>query len=439
MELYKNAINKFSAKQARVAILGVGYAGLPLACAFAEAGLVTIALDIDKTKIEALQRGVSYIGHIAPERISALVRGRKLRPSFELAELTTSDAAIICVPTPLTDGRVPDLTDVVNTSKFIAQHLHVGQLVVLESTTYPGTTEEVVLPILAESGLKVGEDFFLAFSPEREDPANRQFSTRTVPKVIGGVTEKCLAVALSAYGQVVQNVVPASNTRSAEAAKLLENIYRCVNVALINELKLLLERMDIDVWEVIQLASTKPFGFTPFYPGPGLGGHCIPIDPFYLSWKARQYEVPTRFIELAGEINSAMPLHVVERLTDALNVRGKALRDATILLVGVAYKRDVEDTRESPALTIIRLLEAKFARVSYHDPYVPRLRSRYLQRDFMSVQLDQKTIRDSDAVVIVTDHSSVDYACIVEHADLVIDTRGATRACRGTTSKVVTA
>jgi UDP-N-acetyl-D-glucosamine dehydrogenase len=439
VELYENVIEKFRAKQARVAILGVGYAGLPLACAIAEAGFVTTALDIDMAKIEALRRGVSYIGHIAPERISVLVRARKLCPSFELADLTTSDAAIICVPTPLTDGRMPDLTAVVNTSKFIAQHLHVGQLVVLESTTYPGTTEEVVLPILGESGLKVGQDFFLAFSPEREDPANPQFSTRTVPKVIGGVTPKCLAVALAAYGQVVQNVVPASSTRSAEAAKLLENVYRCVNVALINELKLLLERMDIDVWEVIRLASTKPFGFTPFYPGPGLGGHCIPIDPFYLSWKARQYEMPTRFIELAGEINSAMPLHVIDRLTDALNVRGKALRDARILLVGVAYKRDVEDTRESPALTIIKLLEAKLACVNYYDPHVPRLRSRHLQREFLSVELDQNTITNTDAVVIVTDHSSVDYEWIVEHAELVIDTRGVTKTCRGSTSRVVTA
>jgi UDP-N-acetyl-D-glucosamine dehydrogenase len=439
VELYESVIENFRAKQARVAILGVGYAGLPLACAFAEAGFVTIALDIDMAKIEALRRGVSYIGHIAPERISVLVRTRKLRPSFELADLTTSDAAIICVPTPLTDGRMPDLTAVVNTSKFIAQHLHVGQLVVLESTTYPGTTEEVVLPILAESGLRVGEDFFLAFSPEREDPANPQFSTRTVPKVIGGVTQKCLAVALAAYGQAVQKVVPASSTRSAEAAKLLENIYRCVNVALINELKLLLERMDIDVWEVIRLASTKPFGFTPFYPGPGLGGHCIPIDPFYLSWKARQYEMPTRFIELAGEINSAMPLHVIDRLTDALNERGKALRDARILLIGVAYKRDVEDTRESPALAIIKLLEAKFACVNYYDPHVPRLRSRHLQREFLSVELDQNTITNADAVVIVTDHSAVDYEWVVEHAELVIDTRGVTRTCRRSTSRVVTA
>lgn len=439
MELYENVIEKFRAKQARVAIMGVGYAGLPLACAFAETGFLTIALDIDMTKIEALRRGVSYIGHIAPERISALVRARRLRPSLELADLTTSDAAIICVPTPLTDGRMPDLTAVVNTSKFIAQHLHVGQLVVLESTTYPGTTEEVVMPILAESGLKVGQDFFLAFSPEREDPANPQFSTRTVPKVIGGVTQKCLAVALAAYGQVVQSVVPASSTRSAEAAKLLENIYRCVNVALINELKLLLERMDIDVWEVIRLASTKPFGFTAFYPGPGLGGHCIPIDPFYLSWKARQHEMPTRFIELAGEINSAMPLHVVDRLSDALNVQGKTLRDARILLLGVAYKRDVEDTRESPALTIIKLLEAKLACVSYYDPHVPRLRSRHLQREFVSVELDENTITNADAVVIVTDHSAVDYDWIIEHAALVIDTRGVTKTCRGSTSRVVTA
>jgi UDP-N-acetyl-D-glucosamine dehydrogenase len=310
---------------------------------------------------------------------------------------------------------------------------------VLESTTYPCTTEEVLLPILQSTGLQVGEDFFLAFSPEREDPGNGSYETRSIPKLVGGVTEVCGKVAVSAYSEVVENVVPVSNAKVAEAAKLLENIYRCVNIAMVNELKLLFERMEIDLWEVIRAASSKPFGFTPFYPGPGLGGHCIPVDPFYLTWKARQYNFATRFIELAGEINTDMPLHVVERLTEGLNLRSKALRNAKILLVGVAYKRDVDDIRESPALAIIRLLEAKLADVTYYDPYVPRLQSRHLSRGFVSVELTRQALENADAVIIVTDHSQVDYGQIVEHAALVIDTRGATRSCSAKNGNVMTA
>jgi len=353
--------------------------------------------------------------------------------------LRECDAAIICVPTPLGEGRTPDLTFVINTATAVAAHLHRGELVVLESTTYPGTTDEVLLPLFERCGLKVGEDFFLAFSPEREDPANSDFSTRTIPKVVGGVTSACGKVARAAYGALVERVVPVSSARAAEAAKLLENIYRCVNIAMINELKLLFERMDIDVWEVIRASATKPFGFTPFYPGPGLGGHCIPVDPFYLTWKAKQYDFNTRFIELAGEINSAMPQHVVNRLTEGLNLMGKALNGAEILLVGAAYKKNVEDVRESPAIRIIKLLQERLASVKYHDPFVPRLETRHLEKPLFSVPLSPETIGASDAAIIVTDHSGVDYRMILKHAPLVVDTRNATAPFRLPSHRVIMA
>jgi UDP-N-acetyl-D-glucosamine dehydrogenase len=346
---------------------------------------------------------------------------------------------LICVPTPLNEGRQPDLVYVTRTATEIAKHLRVGQLVVLESTTYPGTTDEVLLAILSEGGMEVGRDYFLAFSPEREDPGNCQFETRRIPKVVGGVTKECLRVACAAYGAVVERVVPVSSARVAEAAKLLENIYRCVNIALINELKLLLERMQIDVWEVIDAAATKPFGFTPFYPGPGLGGHCIPVDPFYLAWKARQYDFSARFIELAGEVNAAMPQHVVRRTAEALNISGVPLRDAEILIVGVAYKRDVDDVRESPALTIIKSFERQLSRVVYHDPYVPVLRSRHLDREMRSVPLTAERIASASAVVIVTNHSTVDYKLILDHAKLTIDTRNATANHRRPEHRVILA
>ena len=319
--------------------MGLGYAGLPLACAFAESGFKTIGFDVDGSKVALLCEGRNYIDHIPAHRTRALVERKFLQPTIDFARLAECDAAIICVPTPLGSGREPDLAYVVNTARAIRQYLRRGQLVVLESTTYPGTTDEDVLNILNETGLKVGDDFFLAFSPEREDPANDKFNTRTIPKVVGGVTPNCTEVAATAYEQVVDNVVRVSSARVAESAKLLENIYRCVNIAMINELKLLFERMNIDVWEVIEAAATKPFGFTPFYPGPGLGGHCIPIDPFYLTWRTRQYDFTTRFVELAGEINTAMPIYVVSRLIDGLNLQGKALKDATVLLIGAAYKK----------------------------------------------------------------------------------------------------
>jgi UDP-N-acetyl-D-glucosamine dehydrogenase len=439
MQVFEQACERFRCRSARIAVLGLGYAGLPLACAFAEAGFSVIGIDIDSHKVEQLNRGCSYIKHVEDSRIQRLSANAKFNATSDFSELSQADAAIICVPTPLGDGRSPDLRHVTNTAAVVRSHLHKGQLIVLESTTYPGTTEELLLSMFLETGLKPGDDFFLAFSPEREDPANRNFTTRTIPKIVGGVTDRCLHVACSAYGEVVDRVVPVSSSRVAEAAKLLENIYRCVNIALVNELKLLFERMDIDIWEVIAAASSKPFGFTTFYPGPGFGGHCVPVDPFYLSWKARQFDFQTRFIELAGEINTAIPAHVVDRIADGLNLDGKPLRGATVLLIGVAYKPEVDDIRESPALAIIRLLQWKLARVLYHDPLVPLLRSRHLEHDMKSVELTSDLIEAADATVIVTNHSAVDYELIARSAKLIIDTRNAMSQHKGLVNKLVTA
>jgi UDP-N-acetyl-D-glucosamine dehydrogenase len=437
--LWKRAIARFNDRSARVGVLGLGYAGLPLTCCFAEAGFETYGFDVDSAKIEQLQAGRSYIAHIPSDRIAGLVGKGKLRPSKDFSLLGECDAAIVCVPTPLGEGRMPDLTFVVNTATTVAEYLHRGELVVLESTTYPGTTDEVLMPLFERRGLRVGEDYFLAFSPEREDPANDNYSTRTIPKVVGGVTPRCGEVAIAAYSALVERVVPVSSARAAESAKLLENIYRCVNIAMINELKLLFERMGIDVWEVIRASATKPFGFTPFYPGPGLGGHCIPVDPFYLTWKAKQYDFNTRFIELAGEINSAMPQHVVDRLTEGLNVMGRALNGARILLIGAAYKRNVEDVRESPAIRIIQLLQERLAQVSYYDPYVPRLETRHLEQALTSTRFSPDVIASSDAVVIITDHANIDYKVILDHARLVVDTRNATAPYRTPSHNVIMA
>ena len=439
MKISEIQIEKFRSRTAKIGLIGLGYAGLPLGFTFAEGGFETIGFDIDTAKVEKLARGENYITHLSVERLRSLLKNGCFRATTDFSELASCDAAIICVPTPLGEGRTPDLSAVINTARTIAEYLHRGELVVLESTTYPGTTDELVLSLLVESGLRVGEDFFLAFSPEREDPANQGFTTRTIPKVVGGLTPACLEVALAAYGQVIEKTVPVSSARVAESTKLLENIYRCVNVAMINELKLLFERMGIDVWEVIRAASTKPFGFTPFYPGPGLGGHCIPVDPFYLSWKAREYDFPARFIELAGEINSTMPNHVVQRVSEGLNLKGKPLRDSRILVVGVAYKRDVEDVRESPALSIIRLLEQRLAWVAYHDPFVPLLKSRHLARTMESVALTSEQVRDCDAAVIVTDHSGLDYRMLLDNAPLVVDTRNATAQYRRSHHNVILA
>ncbi|GIW40539.1 MAG: UDP-N-acetyl-D-glucosamine dehydrogenase [Candidatus Binatia bacterium] len=436
---------KFASREAAVGVIGLGYVGLPLASLLAEGGFAVFGFDVDENKVAELRRGKSYIHHIPSSRVASVVtenpgeRG-KFFPTTGFSSLQLCDGILICVPTPLTESRDPDLSFVVRTSETIAQFLRPGQLVVLESTTYPGTTDEVVRPILESRGLRAGVDFYLAFSPEREDPNNREFTTRDIPKLVGGVTEACREVACALYGAVVRRVVPVSSAKVAEAAKLLENIYRCVNIALVNELKVLFDRMGLDVWEVIDAAATKPFGFTPFYPGPGLGGHCIPIDPFYLTWKARQYDLATRFIELAGEVNRSMPQFVVEKLTDALNARYRSVRGSKILLLGVAYKRDLDDTRESPALRLIEILRQKGAEVDYNDPYVPVLkRSRKYDFGLRSVPLDEKTLGSYDAVVITTDHSVYDYEKIVRSSRLVVDTRNATKNVRAGRENVILA
>lgn len=445
---FEEVVERFRSRRGIVGIIGLGYVGLPLAATFAEGGVAVVGFDIDRRKIEDLKAGRSYIRHIPGERLKALladgeapVAGEgRFWPSADFGLLAQCDAILICVPTPLTTHREPDLSYVENTAQSIARYLRPGQLVVLESTTYPGTTDEVVREILERSGLRVGVGFYLAFSPEREDPNNPHFSTRNIPKLVGGVTAACGEVASALYRSVLETVVPVSSARVAEAAKLLENIYRSVNIALVNELKVLFDRMGIDVWEVIDAAATKPFGFTPFYPGPGLGGHCIPIDPFYLAWKARQYELTTRFIELAGEINHSMPNFVIGKLVDALNQYQKSVKGARILLLGVAYKKDLDDTRESPALRLIELLLQKGARVSYHDPYVSALRrSRKYDFNMASVPLTRDELERADAVVIATDHSVFDYDFIVRHSRLVIDTRNATKSVRHGREKIVRA
>lgn len=438
---------RFQERHATVGVMGLGYVGLPLAATIAEAGFLVIGFDTDATKVAALRRRESYIHHVPPSRLVPLLRSEAgdasapgFLPTSDYSFLKRCDAVLICVPTPLTLNREPDLSFVVATAEVVAEHLRPGQLVVLESTTYPGTTEEVLRPILERSGMIAGRDFFVAFSPEREDPNNLHFKTKTIPKLVGGVTPVCGEVAVALYSAFIEKVVPVSTAAVAEAAKLLENIYRAVNIALVNELKVLFDRMGIDVWEVIDAAATKPFGFTPFYPGPGLGGHCIPIDPFYLTWRARQYDLTTRFIELAGEVNHAMPAFVVDKVTEALNERGRSVHGARVLILGVAYKRDIDDTRESPALKLIDLLTRKHAEVAYHDPYVPYLkRSRRYDFQLASVPLTVEELARSDVVLIATDHSVFDYDFIVRASRLVVDTRNATRFVRSGREKIVRA
>jgi len=417
-----------------VGVIGLGYVGLPLVLRFGEVGFPVLGFDIDRTKVKQLNEGNSYIQHVPAERVAGLVSAQRFEATVDVERLGEADAVIICVPTPLTAHREPDLQYIEKTTEVVAAALRPGQLISLESTTYPGTTDEVVLPRLLARGLRVGEDFFLAFSPEREDPGNQQFGTSTIPKVVGGVTPACLELACTLYSQAVNRVVPVSSTRVAEATKILENVYRSVNIALVNELKLAFERMGVDVWDVIEAAKTKPFGFQAFYPGPGLGGHCIPIDPFYLTWKAREYGVATRFIELAGEINSGMPAHVVQRVMEALNGQGKPLKGARVLVLGAAYKRDTDDPRESPGLEIIEMLIKKEARVDYSDPHIPRLPlGRRHKLDLVSVPLTESSMRTFDATVLVTDHSAFPYDAIYHAAPLIVDTRNAfgSRGLRG--------
>ncbi len=439
--LAEELVSRIDLRTARVAVIGLGYVGLPLAETFAWGGYPVLGFDIDGQKVAKLRRGESYIGHICPERVAELVQCGRFDATDDPGRLVEADAIIICVPTPLGEAREPDLSYIIRTGETLRPHLRQGQLVVLESTTYPGTTEELLQPILEESGLKAGQDFFLAYSPEREDPGNRDFATRNIPKVIGGIDEMSQQLALALYEPVVDGIVPVSSTRVAEACKILENTYRAVNIALVNELKGVFTAMGIDIWEVIAAAKTKPFGFQAFYPGPGLGGHCIPIDPFYLTWAARKHGLNTRFIELAGEINTAMPQYVVDRVAEALNEDGKAVKGSQICILGVAYKKDVDDPRESPAFTILELLQARGAEVSYSDPHVPSLpRVRHHKKLRLESQaLTKDFLRSQDCVVVVTDHSAFDIPFVVRHARLVVDTRNATADCPVTSCRIIKA
>ncbi len=468
MNYKKELLEKIENKSAIVGIIGMGYVGLPLTITFANNGFNVVGFDIDENKVSLLNDGKSYIKHIDSKLIKDIVKKKKFQATSDFSRLKECDAVIICVPTPLDEHREPDMRFVKDTAFIIQKYLRKGQLITLESTTYPGTTEEVLLPLF-ESAPQIqnpnsqslipnsrsqnsnpqslipnsksqnsnpqslipnpyipGQDFFLAFSPEREDPGNKDFTTSTIPKIIGGVTENCTDVAVALYNKIIKTTVRVSSPRVAEAAKLLENIYRSVNIALVNELKVVFERMNIDIWEVIEAAKTKPFGFQAFYPGPGLGGHCIPIDPFYLTWKAREYEVNTKFIELAGEVNTFQPYYVVERAIEVLNQAHKAMKGSKILILGVAYKKNVDDMRESPSLKLIELLRQKGAEVDYNDPYVPKLPpTRKYKFDMNSVELTKDVLRLYDLVLLATDHDDYDYNFIRKHARLILDTRNA--------------
>jgi UDP-N-acetyl-D-glucosamine dehydrogenase len=419
----------FHQRNATVMIVGLGYVGLPLVRATARAGFQVIGVDVDPKKIEMLSRGESYIRHLPAQEFGDLILSGRFVATTDFSMVREADAIIICVPTPLTAHREPDLSYVTGTAKSIVPFLRPDQLVVLESTTYPGTSREVLKPLLEESGLRCGQDFFLAFSPEREDPGNEKYSLTSVPKIVGGDGNEALELAVELYEQIVGKTVPVSSPDVAEAVKITENIFRAVNIALVNELKIIFGGMGIDIWEVIEAAKTKPFGYMPFYPGPGLGGHCIPIDPFYLTWKAREYEMPTRFIELAGEINASMPSVVVNRVIEELNSRfARGLSGSRVLLIGLAYKKNVDDIRESPSFRIIELLEHRGAHVDFYDPYVPFIPSTRQYGRFAgraSVALTEDAVRGYDVALIVTDHDAVDYGLLVDHAALVVDTRNA--------------
>ncbi|QND66318.1 nucleotide sugar dehydrogenase [Mesorhizobium loti] len=424
---YDRLLNRISTRAAQVGVIGLGYVGLPLSVAIARAGFPVSGFDIEARKVESLNNGQSYIEAVTSTALAGHVASGRFRATADFAELAVCDVIIICVPTPLTKHREPDLSFVRNTASTIAKHLRLGQLIVLESTTYPGTTDDVIKPILEETGLQSKIDFFLGFSPEREDPGNRSFEVSTIPKVVAGDGIEAATLVKAFYQSVVKTVVPVSSTATAEAVKLTENIFRSVNIALVNELKVVLGAMGIDIWEVIEAAKSKPFGYMPFYPGPGLGGHCVPIDPFYLTWKAREYELPTRFIELAAEINTAMPRHVVDELAKALDRRcGKALSRSRILIIGLAYKKNVPDIRESPSLRLIELIEEWGGKAEFHDPHVteiPTTREHMAIKGRRSVELTEAALKDFDAVVVATDHDAIDYQAIADHAPLIVDTR----------------
>jgi UDP-N-acetyl-D-glucosamine dehydrogenase len=414
-------ISKIESREARVSVIGLGYVGLPLLVEFARAGFDAVGIDISADKVERVNRAESYIGDVSSDALREVVEAKTLRATTDFSVLRDVDTINICVPTPLRKTRDPDISHIVSAVEEIAKYSHHPQLVILESTTYPGTTEEVILPILQSQERKVGEDFFLAFSPERVDPGNSKYNTRNIPKVVGGVTPSCTQIASALYAAALSTIVPVASVRVAETVKLLENTFRSVNIGLVNEIALMCDKMDIDVWEVIGAAATKPFGYMPFYPGPGLGGHCIPIDPFYLSWKAKLVGFETRFIELAGQINGSMPQFVVDKIASALNLDKKSVNGSRVLVVGVSYKADIDDIRESPALDVIGLLQARGAEVMYHDTLVeegvPELRG--TQR----ASLDEQTLTECDCVAVITAHSHVDYEAILEHAPVIVDTR----------------
>lgn len=417
---------KISTRSLRVAVIGLGYVGLPLAITFAEAGFQVTGIDVDQQKVDQANRGESYIPDIASKTLQTLIDTKLLHFTTDYATLDDIDAISICVPTPLRKTRDPDISYIVSATREVQAHLHPGQLIILESTTYPGTTDEVVLPALESTGMKVGVDFFLAFSPERIDPGNPNFGTYNVPKIVGGITNDCTKLAQAFYGSAIEKIVPVSSTRVAEMAKLLENTFRAVNIGLVNEIAIICDKLDINVWEVIDAAATKPFGFMPFFPGPGLGGHCIPVDPHYLSWKLKTLDYTARFIELAAEINSSMPHYVVNKISDALNDQRRCFNGATILVLGVAYKRNVSDVRESPALDIIQELIERKAVVLYNDEYVPLLKLH--DRELHSQALSSGLLQAADCVVVVTDHSYYDIPWIIQEARCIVDTRNMTRS-----------
>jgi len=436
-QAWKEAVK---ARTTHIGIIGLGYVGLPLMRTYCNAGFTCLGFDVDEAKVAQLNAGKSYIKHIPSKMIQDVLDAGWFKATSDPKDLRSCHAILICVPTPLTRTREPDMTYVESTAHLLADHLQRGQLIVLESTTYPGTTRELIKPILETSGLKADRDFFLAYSPEREDPGRQDHTTATIPKVVGGLGSASKRIASEVYGAAVTQVVPVSNCEVAEASKILENVYRSVNIALVNELKLLFDRMGIDVWEVVDAASTKPFGYQPFYPGPGLGGHCIPIDPFYLTWKARQYDMSTRFIELAGEINTSMPEFVIAKVADALNTKKKAINGSKILVLGLAYKKDVDDIRESPSIELIEMLRERGARVDYNDPYVAKTpKQREHDLGMSSKKLTPAMIKSYDCVLIATDHSDYDYRWIVQAAGLVVDTRNATKGVKTGRKKIVKA
>ena len=430
-------LQKIEEKNFILGIIGLGYVGLPMSLTFLRKGIKVIGFDLDSRKIEMIGKGESYIKHISSDDLAKYVESGLFLATDDFSQLNIPDALLICVPTPLTKNREPDLYYIEATAMAIAKVIRSGQVIALESTTYPGTTVEIVQPILEKNGLQAGVDFALVFSPEREDPGNKNYGTANIPKVVGGIEPQSTAIGKALYATALQQIVTVSSTQVAEMTKLLENIFRSVNIALVNELKPLCLRMGIDMWEVIEAASTKPFGFMPFYPGPGLGGHCIPIDPFYLTSKAREFDIPTKFIELAGEVNTSMPYFVVQRTMEALNEQGKAMKKANILLLGIAYKKDIDDDRESPSYKLMELLNNKGAKVSYNDPHIPKLRPvRQYSYQLESTPLTAETLADTDCVLLATDHNAYDYDFILEHAKLIVDTRHVFVGRKGAEGKV---